>query len=487
MDLTFINNNSVIDNKTRSAIRRQAAKGQNLGRRINRPSRVKAFERQALVQPLFAVKSKHESSEIHQGNRDGDHSPRRDIEDVLSRIEPVIGDSVSVLSLPIDIAQEDRVLMYEAVTFMNAPRCLPSLAKAFGDGSVGHSLFLQLIFTDQAYYHCALATVLECNHISPQAGVSTIRHLTQAFRLINERISRAEHVSNSTLAVVMSLSTYESTRGRYDRGMIHLSGLFRMVETRGGPERIGSEEPEIMQKIYRADLDYALRFGATPKLNIKLFENSKAMERLNMPSTRDHSTLSPSFNPEFREQLGPELCELWKSAAGMSMLVNEASANKRSKLSRSKFLRSYIWLGHRLLNYAPLNKPRSLNRVQSMAHLGLLMLVSSLLCGLDRRVVENAILSQLLRDEACIETSSETQEILLWLLFLGAAGILQDPSHDVWLIPKTGETMQALGLDTWDSVRSVLFKFPWMNDFYESGASALFVKVTQYQSSQLSL
>lgn len=113
MDLTFIDNNSVIDNKTRSAIRRQAAKGQNLGRRINRPSRVKAFERQALVQPLFAVKSKNESSEIHQDNRDEDHSPRRDIQDALSRIEPVIGDSVSVLSLPIDIAQEDRVLMYE--------------------------------------------------------------------------------------------------------------------------------------------------------------------------------------------------------------------------------------------------------------------------------------------------------------------------------------------------------------------------------------
>lgn len=211
------------------------------------------------------------------------------------------------------------------------------------------------------------------------------------------------------------------------------------------------------------------------------------MERLNMPSARDHSTLSLSFNPEFREQLGPELYELWKNAAGMSMLVNEASANKRSKLSRSKFLRSYIWLGHSLLNYAPLNKPRSLNRLQSMAHLGLLMLVSSLLCGLDRRVVENAILSQLLRDEASIETGSETLEILLWLLFLGAAGILQDPSHDVWLIPKTWEAMQALGLDTWDSIRSVLLKFPWMNDFYESGASALFVKVTQYQSIQLSL
>lgn len=354
-------------------------------------------------------------------------------------------------------------------------------------------------------YHCALATVLECNHISPQAGVSSIRHLTRAFRLINERISGAERVSNSTIAVVMSLSTYESTRGRYDRGMIHLSGLFRMVETRGGLGRVGSEEPEIMQKIfryaksvatllnlmvtheYRADLDYALRFGATPKLNIRLFENSKVMERLSMPSTRDQPTLSLSFNPELREQLGSELYGLWNSAAEMSMLVNEASANKRSKLSRAKFLRSYIWLGHRLLNYAPLNKPRSLNHLQSMAHLGLLMLISSLLCGLDRRVVENAILSQLLHDEASKETNSETQEILLWLLFLGAAGILQDPGHDIWLIPKTCETMQALGLDTWDSIRSVLFKFPWMNDFYESGASALFFKVTQYQIIQLSL
>ncbi|KAL6815341.1 hypothetical protein GGI42DRAFT_311346 [Trichoderma sp. SZMC 28013] len=487
MDLTFINNNSVIDNKTRSVIRRQAAKGQNLGRRITRPSRVKAFERQALVQPLFAVKSKHESLEAHQDSRDEDYSSHRGIEDAPSRIEPVIGDSVSVLSLPIDIAQEDRVLMYEAVAFMNAPRCLPTLNKAFGESSVGHSIFLQLIFTDQAYYHCALATVLECNHISPQAGVSSIRHLTRAFRLINERISGAERVSNSTIAVVMSLSTYESTRGRYDRGMIHLSGLFRMVETRGGLGRVGSEEPEIMQKIFRADLDYALRFGATPKLNIRLFENSKVMERLSMPSTRDQPTLSLSFNPELREQLGSELYGLWNSAAEMSMLVNEASANKRSKLSRAKFLRSYIWLGHRLLNYAPLNKPRSLNHLQSMAHLGLLMLISSLLCGLDRRVVENAILSQLLHDEASKETNSETQEILLWLLFLGAAGILQDPGHDIWLIPKTCETMQALGLDTWDSIRSVLFKFPWMNDFYESGASALFFKVTQYQIIQLSL
>lgn len=53
------------------------------------------------------------------------------------------------------------------------------------------------------------------------------------------------------MAVVMILSSYESTRGRYDRGIIHLSGLYRMVEMQGGLDRVGSEKPEIMQKIYR--------------------------------------------------------------------------------------------------------------------------------------------------------------------------------------------------------------------------------------------
>lgn len=53
------------------------------------------------------------------------------------------------------------------------------------------------------------------------------------------------------MVVVMSLSTYESTRGRYDRGIIHLSGLHRMIEMQGGLGRVGLEKPEIMQKIYR--------------------------------------------------------------------------------------------------------------------------------------------------------------------------------------------------------------------------------------------
>jgi hypothetical protein len=107
-------------------------------------------------------------------------------------------------------------------------------------------------------YHCAVAFVLECTRASPQANISATQHITQVFRLINERLSRGHQITYPTMVVVMSLSTYESTRGRYDRGIIHLSGLHRMIEMQGGMGRVGLENPELMQKVYRYVTHYEI-------------------------------------------------------------------------------------------------------------------------------------------------------------------------------------------------------------------------------------
>jgi hypothetical protein len=77
-----------------------------------------------------------------------------------------------------------------------------------------------------------------------------IRHLNQTFRLINDRISSTGHLSVSTLAVVMALSTYESSRGFYDKGMIHASGVFQMVEMRG-LAWLATEAPQLFAKLFR--------------------------------------------------------------------------------------------------------------------------------------------------------------------------------------------------------------------------------------------
>ncbi|KAL7967506.1 hypothetical protein HDV63DRAFT_406726 [Trichoderma sp. SZMC 28014] len=481
MEFTFIDNNKGIDNGTRTLIRHRAARGWNLGRKINRPSRVQAFERRVPKETPTASVVKHAFARTFYESGKEDSPPHGDTESVLPPVEPIIGDSISVLSLPIEVAQKDRVLLYDAVAFMRSPRCAPIMTKALAHVIGNQSIFLQLIFTDQASF------VLECTKASPQASIHATHHITQVFRLINERISRGERVTYPTMAVVMSLSTYESTRGRYDRGIIHLSGLHRMIEMQGGLGRVGLEKPEIMQKTYRADLDYALRLGSSPKLDIELFENTKAMKRLTLSPTPDLKSPSAISSQRFREQFGTELCGLWDNVAVLSTLVNEASAGKRSKLPTVEFLRSHVWLGHRLLKYAPLSSFRSLNHVQNIAHLGLLTIISSFLCGLDRRVTENSVLSQMIRREASLEPDDEDQGLLLWLLFLGAAVILQDPSHDAWVIPKTWKTMQKLQVNTWNEIIGILSKFPWINDYYEKESLALYYRVSHYGGIQLGL
>lgn len=211
------------------------------------------------------------------------------------------------------------------------------------------------------------------------------------------------------------------------------------------------------------------------------------MERLNLFPTPDLDIPSAISSQRFQEQFGAELCGLWDNVAALSTLVNEASAGKRSKLPTVEFLRSHIWVGHKLLKYAPLSSPRSMNRVQDIAHLGLLTIISSFLCGLDRRVTENSVLSQMIRKEVSQKPDDEDQGLLLWLLFLGAAVILQDPSHDAWLIPKTWETMQKLQVNTWSEIMGTLSKFPWISDYYEKESLALYYKVSHYGGIQLAL
>lgn len=203
------------------------------------------------------------------------------------------------------------------------------------------------------------------------------------------------------------------------------------------------------------------------------------MEKLDVRPVRGEGAFSDYYQG-FRAQLDTELSWLWDRVGDVATLVNEACTGERAKLVPAQFMRSHVWLGHRLLNFAPLSNTHPLNRIQSMAYLGLVTLISSFICGLDRRVVENPILSELIHNETSLGADPETRELYLWLLFIGGAVMLQDPSHDVWLLPRMWETMQALRLHTWDDTRRVLLRFPWINDFYGEKASSLYTRATIY-------
>lgn len=64
--------------------------------------------------------------------------------------------------------------------------------------------------------------------------MEAMRHLSKTFRLVNEKLSRDEAVSDTTIAVIVMMSHYERLQNKLAQGLIHLDGLHRMVNLRGG-------------------------------------------------------------------------------------------------------------------------------------------------------------------------------------------------------------------------------------------------------------
>jgi hypothetical protein len=77
-----------------------------------------------------------------------------------------------------------------------------------------------------------------------------MRHVSNTLRLVNKKLSGGEALSDSTFAVVICMCIYERLRGEYDKGLVHLKGLQRMVELRGGISQLTSNS-SLVQKIFR--------------------------------------------------------------------------------------------------------------------------------------------------------------------------------------------------------------------------------------------
>lgn len=183
---------------------------------------------------------------------------------------------------------------------------------------------------------------------------------------------------------------------------------------------------------------------------------------------------------QIRHHFGPEMVSIWDQVSALCRRVNEATTGHGPKFQPTEFHITYTWLGHNLISYCSLHKANALKRADRIAHLGIVCIVTSFLCGLDWRVPENPLLSRLIREEAQtpfnIDFSDSGEEFRLWLLFLGASVNLQDSSHDEWLVPATRQCLAGLNLKRWDRTKSVITKYPWVEESYSKKAAELFYR-----------
>ncbi|KAL2185564.1 hypothetical protein L209DRAFT_689445 [Thermothelomyces heterothallicus CBS 203.75] len=273
MQFEFVDNSS-IDGATRRRIRRRAAEGRNAGRKLSRPSRRAAFANMATVRPFPVHARLPQSAGPHDCQPPADSNGSSSVGGISCVNTPVsrspvvdLGSPHSAISpLPAYLHRhapgyEGPALIQSVVSFLIGIRHAPELDRALDYSSEPRSKWVEPIFFDEAYFHGAVAVYLSnrtrtfpppyhCR--GPQdLSSSRTRHLCRALRLINSRLSREDAASNENLTAVMVLGLYERQQGDYHRGLVHLTGLERMIQLRGGLAALTRSKSALARKVFR--------------------------------------------------------------------------------------------------------------------------------------------------------------------------------------------------------------------------------------------
>ena len=103
-------------------------------------------------------------------------------------------------------------------------------------------------------FHCTLAvsaSYVDFFQRKPGISTKTLHHISQAYSLVNLKLSGPESVSDSAIAAVVTLTVYQQIHHLHAVGLIHLNGLYRMIQLRGGIARLMRENRALALKPLR--------------------------------------------------------------------------------------------------------------------------------------------------------------------------------------------------------------------------------------------
>lgn len=88
-----------------------------------------------------------------------------------------------------------------------------------------------------------------CNEIflGKENEHEALYHLSRTFAQVNKRLASADALSDSTIAIVISLIHQEQIRRRHADAAIHVRGLEKMIELRGGLGRLEGNLPLVLK------------------------------------------------------------------------------------------------------------------------------------------------------------------------------------------------------------------------------------------------
>jgi hypothetical protein len=323
------------------------------------------------------------------------------------------------------------------------------------------NLVVTYIILDLATTLCLMEVCNDFYLNRPTMSPPTLKHMSKAFTLVNKKLSSDEALSDATLLMVLALVIVEQLHDEPQRWRVHLQGLFRIVELRGGLAQY-RDTWELAHKICRADIDFALSTGSRPQM--QLDNISFILEESACSLNNNGTTLT------FPKVLNALHSVLQGVAKDSVILARRVNGSVGGELHYREFQANVISICYRLLDFSSLNSPVFNNTLDLSVYLGLTAFVVTIMLQFgNRRFLRQQLLEERLRSfllhEDYIGQNRLDSSLMLWLLFIGRLSILED-GDETWLLPRMAMEIDELGIEDLPGLFEQLTLYPWIDILY---------------------
>ncbi|KAL7908079.1 hypothetical protein GGI35DRAFT_486222 [Trichoderma velutinum] len=437
-------------------VRSHVMKGKNAGKKFHRrsrlqlaPPRLNAGERTIILrQDLDKSKKEfHYSDEEHAELIAIMEFPRNAI----------------LTGLPVNITNFSMEIMNEYLTrIMNRMyRLNPWLSM-----DEVRRMWLPLIFANQAAYYCNIALMQTCNEIYSDNGSSSpkaLYHLSQTFNYVTSLLAGPDALSDSTIMIVVTLISQELIRKGDGALRVHLDGLQKMIQLRGGlPKLEGSTA--LLLKLCKVDIMLAIQHGEPPLF----FRDRMAKVRDLLAHKKIDFDGNAAASCPQHDFLEPYLHDIL-----VDMMWTTSLLNNGVKLDLITLQEMIFSIGYRLTQFHPSEEERRLWQLQASYHIGITILTMAVFLHAGRRqILDYERLDHRLKEILDSDLEDYNPELALWLSILG--GIWVSGGYDEhWLPPRIRPIATRLNIRSWDEAYIILSHFPWIHALHDDPGHAL--------------
>ncbi|RYP50327.1 hypothetical protein DL768_004144 [Monosporascus sp. mg162] len=374
-----------------------------------------------------------------------------------SKPRQLLWNDLCLTSFPQQLDSESTKLMHRWFFDISDALFPPQFCSKF---DIVKSTWVNCVLADEA------SSYVDLFERRPGISSKALHHISKAYALVNLKLSGPESVSDSAIAAVVTLTIYQQIHQQHSTGLIHLNGLYRMIQLRGGIARLIKENRALALKPLRLDVELALQNGSplfcSDAVPVNAVSEDSRVTKEQLPST------------------APWLSRIMLDVVNFASLLNRREREGRTKLDPLNYTETLLSLLYRLIEAAPLGQSRSMSGglYGDVAHLAMLAFMTTLLPEYGSDHSSYLLLSN--RLESAIRdfhvTSADTPDselsLLLWTLFISGVSVLKRKDHR-WLSLLILETCERLGLYDWPAVRHQLCEFPWIHTLHDVPARCL--------------